>query len=364
MDLLISNSRASYYIGGTEVVSMHQVEHLARFGHNILYVVRQVPEESKSEYFTDFEQRVRRDELPIEIARVAIDAPFGNGHSWDIWNEEARCFGEAAQGVYTSAMRKADASISHMSADALYLPDSKPQILHLHGSPKQRDELIDESMEHPTRTVAHAESIKQWWHNHYPDVPMDIFRNGVPFETFEHPVESDRPIDILYVGRLLAHKGVHDILAAANAEQKIVIAGSGNERDELQRTIRERSLDAELVDAPSQAEIIDLYKQSKIFACPSRGKEGVLTTMLEAGAAGCAVVTASGSGMTDLAKHRQNSRVVEPGDVAALSENFLSLLDDEPARLRIAKTMQDEIRENWSWEKRIKRLAALYEKAL
>ena len=30
MNLLINNSRASYYVGGTEVVSLHQAEGLAR----------------------------------------------------------------------------------------------------------------------------------------------------------------------------------------------------------------------------------------------------------------------------------------------------------------------------------------------
>lgn len=363
LDLLVSNSRASYYVGGTEVVSLHQAKGLARLGHHVTYVVRKV--DTPSEYFQEFTDSIRREQLPIHIGEVATNAPYGDGHSWAIWNQEAAAFGIAAQDVYREAIANgADASVTHMSADSLYIPDAAPHIVHLHGSPKQTDPLIDVSMTRPDAGVAHSTSIEEWWHGNYPDLPMHTFRNGVPIETFYHPVDAERPIDILYVGRFLEHKGIQDILQAASPDQHIVIAGGGSYQPHIEALIRERGLQAEIVERPDNEQLALLYKHSKIFACPSRAKEGVLTTMLEAAAAGCAVVTSHGSGMSDAARHDQNSKLIVPGDVAALTLSFTQLLEDSTKRQQLAGVFQQEICDKWSWETKAKELEAIYETVL
>jgi glycosyltransferase involved in cell wall biosynthesis len=361
MNLLISNSRASYYTGGTEVVSLHQATGLARLGHTITYLVRESPE--YSEYFTDFKETIRRDTLPIHIGEVATRSPYGNGHSWEIWNQEAAAFGVSAQEQYQNVVQNGfDLSITHMATDSLYMPESAPQALHLHGTPRQRDSLIDTSMTRPDYSIAHSSSIHEWWSEHYPDMPMGIFRNGVPTDVFDHSPEAQRPIDVLYVGRFLEHKGITDILEAATPDQSLVIAGSGVLREQIAAMIQERHLNAQIIDSPSNSELVELYKQAKIFACPSRAKEGVLTTMLEAGAAGCTVITTSGSGMSDLAVNEENSLLIAPGDVSALHDAFKDLLSDEHQRHTFAHAMQQMIQGSWSWDAKSKELEEIYEK--
>jgi glycosyltransferase involved in cell wall biosynthesis len=191
---------------------------------------------------------------------------------------------------------------------------------------------------------------------------MDIFRNGVPVDTFAHDPDAPRPIDVLYVGRFLEHKGISDILEAATPDQSLVIAGSGIFREQIARIIQDRQLDADIIDSPTNAELIELYKQAKIFACPSRAKEGVLTTMLEAGAAGCAVVTTSGSGMSDLAIDGSNSRLVAPKDVPSLRNALKVLLTDDAKRRQLARTMQQTIHDKWSWATKARELEEIYEK--
>ncbi len=365
MNIVISNSRASYYIGGTEVVSMHQAIWLAKAGHSIRYIIREVDDELLSGYFQDFLQKILTESLSINVERVPMAGPFGDGISWDIWDKEAQLFGISAQDAYLNSVAWADLMVTHMSTDAIYIPRGIPHCLHLHGTPKNHSTIIDQAMGYPSHTIAHSTSIYDWWHNHYPDVPMEVFRNGVPVDTFYEAIEADRPIDILYVGRILKHKGIEDILLAADPEQRIVIAGKGHPEAvaRLKAIVSDRKLQVLFVNSPNNKTLVNLYKNSKIFACPSRGKEGVLTTMLEAGAAGCAVVTSSGSGMTDLAVHNSNSLIIRPGNTKELREAFAKLLHNKGTRLRLAKSMQDTIAENWSWKFRIKQLEEIYDRA-
>lgn len=361
MNILISNSRASYYTGGTEVVSLHQATGLARLGHDITYLVREAPEHTG--YYADFQDTIQRESLPIRIGEIATRAPYGNGHSWPIWNQEAAAFGVAAQSAYRDAIDDGiDLSVAHMATDSLYVPETSPHALHLHGTPRSRDSLIDVSMTRPDHSIAHSSSIHDWWSGNYPTMPMDIFRNGVPVDMFDHDSTAPRPIDILYVGRFLEHKGISDILEAATPDQCIVIAGSGMYRGRIAQIIYERQLDAQIVDSPSNTELVELYQQAKLFACPSRSKEGVLTTMLEAGAAGCAIVTTSGSGMSDLAVDSVNSRLAAPEDITSLAAIFNELLSNDTMRLHLAQTMQGTIKTSWSWSAKSKELERLYEK--
>lgn len=360
MNLLITNSRASYYVGGTEVVSLHQAIELARLGHTIDYVVRECA--TPSEYFLDFQATIAREHLPITIHSVAIDAPFGDGKSWVAWNQEALSFAIAALPLYLAKQPSIDLFVAHLVTDTIGLPLDAPFVLHLHGSPQQPDMLIDSAMGRVTRAIAHSDSILAWWSGHYSLPSTYTFRNGVDSEVFSADAAAPRPIDILYVGRFLEHKGILDILNAVSTSARVVIAGSGPLEPEIQRIIQDRGLThATIIRSPDNEALAELYRNAKIFACPSHAKEGVLTTMLEAAASGCAIVTSRGSGMTDVAQDGVNSLLVNPGDVQELATSFETLLSDTPMRQTYAERFQDEVRTRWSWKRKGQELESIYQ---
>jgi len=360
VNLLITNSRASYYVGGTEVVSLHQAIELARLGHSIDYVVREST--APSEYFLDFHAIITREHLPITIHSVAIDAPLGDGKSWVRWNQEALSFAVAALPLYLSKQPTVDLFVAHLVTDTIGLPLGARSVLHLHGSPQQPDMLIDSAMGRVTHAIAHSDSILEWWTSHYSLSSTHTFRNGVDSEIYSADVRAPRPIDVLYVGRFLEHKGILDILNAVDESARIVIAGSGPLESEILQTIQRRGLSrATIVRSPDNETLASLYRNAKIFACPSRAKEGVLTTMLEAAASGCAIVTSRGSGMTDIAQDEVNSLLVDPGDVQELTIALKSLLDDATRRQTYAARFQDEVRSNWSWKRKGQELESIYQ---
>lgn len=362
MNLLISNSRASYYVGGTEVVSLKQSIELARLGHEIIELVRAT--DKPTEYFEEFVAMVQHESLPITIEELKVDSPEGNGSSWTLWNSEALAFGRDATPSYLKHLRDGiDLCVSHLVTDSLFVPNQAPSALHLHGTPNESDMLIDSAMVvNGDNCVAHSDSIKEWWSSKYPDKRYRTFRNGVDTSEFYADPYTSRPIDVLYVGRFLEHKGIDDVLNAVDRDFRVVIAGSGRYEQEIRRIIAERGLNnTELVIRPSNTELKDLYAKSKVFTCPSKGKEGVLTTMLEAAASGCAILTARGSGMTDLIMDRENGLLVDPGNVTQIANGITKLLHNDQDRMTLAANVQNEILQNWSWTAKGKELEGLYE---
>ena len=360
MKLLITCSRASYYVGGTEVVSLHQAAELARLGHEIDYVVRATT--TPSEYFSDFLSTIEHESLPVIIHYVEIDAPFGDGKSWIKWNQEALSFAIAALPLYLILQPKIDLFVAHLVTDSVGFPLRSRFVLHLHGSPQQTDMLIDSAMGRVSHIIAHSDSILTWWSKHYNVMSLHTFRNGVEGDMFYAPPTKPRSIDVLYVGRFLEHKGILDILNAVDTSHRVVIAGCGPLELEIRNTIERRGLlNATILNAPCNETLIELYRDAKIFVCPSHAKEGVLTTMLEASAAGCAIVTSRGSGMTDVARDDINSILVEPGDVEGVSAALHTLLTDDVKRLHYATQFQNEILANWSWKSKGHELEIIYD---
>lgn len=361
MILNIVNPHASYYLGGTEVVTLNQALSLAKRGHTVRYFTRQP--DNYSDYFEEF----RRDatQFDVEIIEILLEesVPYADG-SWPLYYYISSQFGMAAQAAYAQ-YDDADLFVTHLSADALFLPSNTKNVIHLHGTPSQTDALMSTAMTRPNLGVAHSTSIQSWWGAQFPKLPMDIFRNGIDTRLYAGLPDEPRIIDVLYVGRFLPHKGIDDILQAVSPDMTTVIAGHGPYLDTLKAIAKQRNLTkVTFIDTPSTVELRQLYASSKLFVCPSRAKEGVLTTMLEASSSGCAIVTASGSGMTDLIVNGKNGRVIAPSDILGLADTLTQLLANDSIRHSLARQVQSDIQSSWSWDSKATELEQIYEHAL
>ncbi len=362
MIIAIVSPHASHYLGGMEVVTLHMARQLARAGAEVRFFTRQsdTVTDVYEDLLSEANERLRVIEVPLPG-----DTPLPDG-TWPTFYRISCDFGLAAHAYYRQHS-DADMFITHLSTDSLFVPRSHPNILHLHGSPDVIDPLMQAAISIPRATIAHSLSIMQWWVSQFPHLKPTVFQNGIATESFTGDPSANRPIDILYVGRFLEHKGIDDILRAARPGQVIAIAGHGSYLPALRDIAYKRGLEDSITfyDTPSTETIRKLYGQAKIFACPSRGREGVLTTLLEAGASGCAVVTTSGAGMTDVVRNDVNGLVVAPGDVSALQNAFTTLLDASfERRLTLATALQTELRRDWSWNVKAAKLMEIYRAAL
>lgn len=357
----IISPHASHYLGGMEVVTIQMAKFLARSEVSVRFFTRHTNEPSDI-----YAKLVKASYPSLRLVEIPLPSstPLANS-TWQNFYRISCDFGIDAQPFYEQYM-DADLFVTHLSIDSIFVPKTSKTVLHLHGSPSIKDPLMEASIQIPHATIAHSRSIRQWWTEQFPYLNPVIFTNGVDTEYYVGDPMADRPIDILYVGRFMEHKGITDVLKAISPECSVVIAGNGPYLNELKRLAIALNLtnNVTFYDKPSTEKIKLLYSKSKIFACPSWGREGVLTTMLEAGAAGCAIVTTSGSGMTDLAKNYVNGIVVPPKDINALGEAFTFLIEHPRARILLANKMQSEIRKSWSWDTKIGQLKEIYNAAL
>lgn len=358
----IVSPHASHYLGGMEIVTLQIAKHLAELGVEVRFFTRKV--DCPSDVYQRLKERSSTLLKIIEIP-LAPNTSYPDG-TWPRFYHLSCTFGAAATPYY-ERYRDADLFITHLSVDSHFIPQKSRTLLHLHGNPEQVDPLMEAAVGIPSTTLAHSESIKHYWKLHFPDLNPILFQNGIDTDSFTGDPDGDRPIDILYVGRFLEHKGILDILNAVRSTQRIIIAGNGAALiPRIHQIINSRSLEdaVTIIDTPSTETIQQLYRQAKIFACPSRGREGVLTTMLEAGASGCAIVTTSGSGMTDFAQNNSNAVVLPPGDIIGLQDAFDMLLANPVKRISLASAAQSEIRQNWTWRHKASQLKDIYQHAL
>lgn len=150
--------------------------------------------------------------------------------------------------------------------------------------------------------------------------------------------DPDGPLQVGYVGRLAAHKGVSVLLeaVAATPDVQLTVAGSGPQETEL----RDRAVALGVGDRVtwlgglSQAELPEVYRQLDVLAVPSLTRPGWVEqfgrVVVEAMASGTPVVASDCGALPDVVGDA--GLVVPEGDPAALAEALHRVLDDADLR--------------------------------
>lgn len=164
------------------------------------------------------------------------------------------------------------------------------------------------------------------------DIPEDT-----PGSMPEGCAEIAGKVFMLTLGRLHRYKGLDVLLEAIKrlcAEgieiPHLVIAGDGREMQSLRRQVADLGLGEKVVFAG--AVFGDqkhwLLRNCKFFLQPSRA-EGMPLTVLEAMAYGKPVIGTRISGTSELVTNNETGLLVEPDDIAALSQAILALLKNK-----------------------------------
>lgn len=163
---------------------------------------------------------------------------------------------------------------------------------------------------------------------------------------------SQETVVITFTGRLLKEKGlpqlmnVIDRLHAEGEDCCLMIAGDGDMEEE----IRKRGSDFLIpLGRLSFQEIISLLDESDIFCLPSFS-EGFSTSILEAGACGCYVVTTARGGAKELLLDENYGSVLPDNEEEGLYKELKRLLMCKEERQEAAKRTYKRIEECFTWE--------------
>ncbi len=190
-------------------------------------------------------------------------------------------------------------------------------------------------------------------------LPLGCDIDDIPFEVNEKKGVKDRPLRILYVGRITQRKGIKYLLEAVKSfnrsevELHIIgfIHGSGEGLEEYKGYFT-------LHPPISQQQLYREYKKFDVLALPSVF-EGFGLVVVEAMAAGLPVITTPNTIGPDIITHKKDGFIVPIRDVEEIKNaiNYLRNLDTEEfvAMCKLARSTA----ERFSWNSYKSRLGEL-----
>ncbi|HLF83179.1 MAG TPA: glycosyltransferase family 4 protein [Blastocatellia bacterium] len=171
-------------------------------------------------------------------------------------------------------------------------------------------------------------------------IPMGV-TDSSPYPETVPTRQSNRMI--LFIGRLTEIKGLDVLLRAMDGldDSRLIVAGDGERRDELEGMSRALSVNTRFVGRIGASQREQLLSTCDAVVIPSRvladGRtEGMPVVCLEAMAAGRAVVASRVGGLAEVIVDGENGLLFERGDDQMLKEKLSLVLSDDSLRRKIA----------------------------
>lgn len=195
-------------------------------------------------------------------------------------------------------------------------------------------------------------------------VDARFFRSGDPLPADQRAAMRSRlgvsPARMLVVavGRLVEKKGfAHLIQAAGDApDLHVAIIGDGDLDSDLKGRSQALRASVTLAGRFSRVEIRDALECADIVSVPSvidsRGNvDGLPNTLLEAMAAGKAIVASRIAGIPDVVTDGVEGVLVPPGDAASLREALIGLARDPQRRKALGEAAWSRVNRDLTWDR-------------
>lgn len=247
-------------------------------------------------------------------------------------------------------------------------------VFHLHGAcfdgfvadskpPMRR--WIRHTLERSSIVIALSTRWAGFLREFAPGARVVVIPNSVP--VLSPAAAPAQPGRILFLGQVEPRKGIFELVEAVALLRErfphieLAVGGQGALPE-----LRRRAQELKVADRVTELGWVDAAQKARelaraaIFCLPSHA-EGLPMAMLEAMAAGKAVVVTSVGGIPDAVRDGENGILVPPGDVAALAAALGRLLEDEQERQRLGQQARATIQERFESGVVIGRIAAVYE---
>jgi|SRR5690554_758742 len=182
-----------------------------------------------------------------------------------------------------------------------------------------------------------------------PDDPIDLLEKyklkaksvsvlggiGLNLEDYPYSLPKSEPVRFIFIGRLLAEKGINEYIASAKLvkqkypEAEFVVLGGLDEENPggLSKKQLDELIAQEIVIYPGHVNNVDEWlANSSVFVLPSY-REGVPRSTQEAMAIGRAVITTDVPGCRETVIDGVNGFIVPPWSSLALAEKMISFIE-------------------------------------
>lgn len=175
-------------------------------------------------------------------------------------------------------------------------------------------------------------------------------REGRDFRT-QYEI-SEQATVITFAGRLVKEKGILQLTRAVKQIREgqpdvyLLIAGEGEEEKTLQQYADQGII---LLGKLDFEDIISLMKQSDIFCLPS-DSEGFATTVLEAAACRCYVLTTEQGGSKELITGKEYGTVIPDNKESTIVKALNELIPRKEYCQRAADNTYQRLKDNFTWD--------------
>ena len=198
-----------------------------------------------------------------------------------------------------------------------------------------------------------------------------VILGGVDTEKFSPDPACTHDGSVLFVGRLLPHKGIHDLVEALPENMRLNVVGPIQD-ERFYNRLRDLASgkNVAFIHNCDDNQLIALYRQALCVVLPSSYKtaDGLVTrvpellgqTLLEGMAcATCAICTDVAS-MPEVVEHDVTGFVVPANDPQALREKLEFLRDHPETAANMGKAGRVRVLEHFTWPAVVRRCLQLY----
>jgi phosphatidyl-myo-inositol alpha-mannosyltransferase len=217
--------------------------------------------------------------------------------------------------------------------------------------------------------IAVSGAAKHFIERYFPG-EYKVIPNGVDIDRFQRAVPIARWQDghqnILFVGRFEPRKGLLELLKAfrilrkTGCDCRLLVVGSGPLAKEVRRYVATRRLrGVEFLGRVSDEEKAQLFRTADVFVSPATGGESFGIVLLEAMAAGTAIVASDIHGYKGVLRRGREGLLVPPREPKAIAAAVGRLLGDDELRMAMASAGRERAQE-FSWERVTAKVDAFY----
>jgi colanic acid/amylovoran biosynthesis glycosyltransferase len=197
--------------------------------------------------------------------------------------------------------------------------------------------------------------------------------NGLDLQRFGYAPPVSRPPRIVSVGRLVAKKGLDDLIRACHLLRtrgvrfECLLIGGGTEEAALRRLIAEHDLagTVTLCGPMPQHRVIEAVRGAAVFAAPSivagdGDRDGLPTVLLEAMALGTPVISTDIVGIPEVVRDDVTGLLVPERSPASLADALEHLLVSPALQRRLASTARALIEQEFDAAQNTQTLRSLF----
>jgi len=207
----------------------------------------------------------------------------------------------------------------------------------------------------------------------FPEDKLLVHYIGIDTRLFpQRKPEEEDPNMVLFVGRLAEKKGVHHLmetmrrLRTKHPNARVVLAGDGALRANLEQTAREFNLNATFLGMQSQEKVHDLLRTAAVLCAPSvtaanGDSEGLPMTIIEAQSTGVPVVGYRHGGVPEGVIDGVSALLAPEGDVDQLTGHLDNILSNRERRIQMGDAGARNVRSHFDLQAQTKLLERIYQ---